>query len=71
MVVLQGAPASLGIKVMGYKFHGMKYQAGLITLALQAEPNEKTIKYIFDQLLKDTAFPNNHCTNVHGISIII
>lgn len=32
---------------------------------------KKTIKYLFDPVLKDTAFPNNHCTNVHGISIII
>lgn len=44
----------------------VKDQTGLITLVLQ---DEKTIKHSFD-LVKDTAFPDNHCTNVHGISTV-
>lgn len=71
MVGLQGGSISLGSNIGGPNLMAVKYQAELVTLVLQDEPYKKTIKYIFDPLLKDTAFPNNHCTNMHAMSVII
>lgn len=58
-------------KVRATDLEAVRYQAGFITLVSQDEPYEKTIALMFDPILKDTAFPNSHCTSVHGISIII
>lgn len=70
-VGLQGGSISLGSNLQATNLMAVKYQAELVTLVLQDEHYKGTIKYLFDPLLKDTAFPNSHCTNMHGISIII